>query len=814
MNQWIYSGFSAAKTDNRTEGTSFIWYPDGLEYYETPRNAFCMFRRSFDSPTEIQGALLRIFADTYYVLWINGQYICRGPCRADPRYAYFDEVELKHSLLPGGNNVIAVLAVFHGYGTGRSVSRFPLLLANLEITSTTQEKSLLIKTDNSWRTQIAREFNLDAPRMNGCQGIIEVFDARNAENGWISTSFDDSHWKSAKVRPLRQFNHPFWNLKPRPIPMLLEESIQASPSVKGTTVSERKQPIEKLFLQLMEEQQEEIKESPCQLDTDGSLTIPPCKEGAASIRTFDFGRVEVGYAQLDVTGPSGTVIDVAYAELLIGGRVPAHQVSNRPFARFTLDGTRRRFEIAFAWRSMRYLRLTVRNTTGAVTIHSVGLRTRRYPLERLGSFETSDSLLSSIWEISARTLEICAQDAFVDSPGREQQQWMGDGRWQAVFNYHLSGDPRLHRKLLEQIGQGQDCHGLTKSRYPDGHENFQPIPSFTLAWVSSFRDYHLYQGDLTLAKQWWPNLQLAMRWFDTHLDENSLLTGVPHWCFMDWSLPQAFPWAQGSPVTDICLNLQYVEALGSMTALAAALGEVGSFFSERHNQVREAVRKHGWNDQMGSYSSALALKDSRRPPFVSEVANALALLHLHGADDNDPRVPRIIDRVFRTPPEGIEVRRASPYFMHVVLRSLAIHGNTDLALKIIRERYGALLAAGGTSLWEMWEVGRPHTTGINLDSTSASHAWGAAPLAFFHEFILGLRILEPGWKKVRLSPQLGDLPYAEGIVPTPLGPLRIAHSKSNDGKIESRLEIPPGCKAVTPQGEIGAGLHRLVFNRG
>jgi hypothetical protein len=57
----------------------FIWRGG-----EPSRSAeFTVFRKCVVVP-EAGGARLHLFADARYVLWINGRYVERGPCRFDP----------------------------------------------------------------------------------------------------------------------------------------------------------------------------------------------------------------------------------------------------------------------------------------------------------------------------------------------------------------------------------------------------------------------------------------------------------------------------------------------------------------------------------------------------------------------------------------------------------------------------------------------------------------------------------------------------------------------------------------------------------
>jgi hypothetical protein len=60
------------------------------------------------------------------------------------------------------------------------------------------------------------------------------------------------------------------------------------------------------------------------------------------------------------------------------------------------------------------------------------------------------------------------------------------------------------------------------------------------------------------------------------------------------------------------------------------------------------------------------------------------------------------------------------------------------------------------------------------------------------QVVLGVKALEPGCKRVRVAPNLGNLQWAEGSYPTPLGPIRVRHERQSDGTISSRVDAPKG----------------------
>ena len=75
---------------------------------------------------------------------------------------------------------------------------------------------------------------------------------------------------------------------------------------------------------------------------------------------------------------------------------------------------------------------------------------------------------------------------------------------------------------------------------------------------------------------------------------------------------------------------------------------------------------------------------------------------------------------------------------------------------------------------------------------SLCHGWASGPTSWLTEYVLGVQIVEPGAKVVRIVPHLGDLEWAEGTFPTPNGIIKIHHKKQKDGTIYSHIEAPAG----------------------
>ena len=79
---------------------------------------------------------------------------------------------------------------------------------------------------------------------------------------------------------------------------------------------------------------------------------------------------------------------------------------------------------------------------------------------------------------------------------------------------------------------------------------------------------------------------------------------------------------------------------------------------------------------------------------------------------------------------------------------------------------------------------------------SLCHGWASGPTAWLSQHVLGVEIVEPGYRVVRINPHLGDLEWVEGAVPTPFGDIKISHRKDAEGKVVSKVDAPSGVTII------------------
>jgi hypothetical protein len=123
-----------------------------------------------------------------------------------------------------------------------------------------------------------------------------------------------------------------------------------------------------------------------------------------------------------------------------------------------------------------------------------------------------------------------------------------------------------------------------------------------------------------------------------------------------------------------------------------------------------------------------------------------------------------------------------------------------------------MLARGASTFWESFDPDESRETELELYGrrygVSLCHGWSGAIAGTIATHVLGVEPSAPGYERATIAPQLGDLAWAEGVVPTPKGPIRVRWSETG-----SRVELPDGVHAdVTWRGttrELAAGTHEL-----
>jgi len=112
------------------------------------------------------------------------------------------------------------------------------------------------------------------------------------------------------------------------------------------------------------------------------------------------------------------------------------------------------------------------------------------------------------------------------------------------------------------------------------------------------------------------------------------------------------------------------------------------------------------------------------------------------------------------------------------------------ALTVIRRCFGNMLRQGSDTLWEQASPLGQHRYLSGHYSGSLCHRWAAMAGSVLTQFVLGVKAVEPGYRKTTIAPRCCDLTWAEGSVPAPTGPIRVSWRREA-GQFELKIALPP-----------------------
>ena len=235
--------------------------------------------------------------------------------------------------------------------------------------------------------------------------------------------------------------------------------------------------------------------------------------------TFDFYRPVHGFPFLQLTDASaGVAVDFGYAEIarsIYSGAIHVDQtgwlnpegvVGSGYADRYVTRSGRQQIEMPDE-RTARWFTLHVHFPgDGQMTIQHVGFVKSQYPIRMVGSFACGDPRVDQIVDLCLTHAEITMSDTYVDTPGREDGQWIEDARPRALLASRWFGDIDLLHFMIRTLAQGQfpdgNLHPFAPSNFPVGGATYD----WSVQWVAMLYDDYMWTGSTDRIRTWWPNL--------------------------------------------------------------------------------------------------------------------------------------------------------------------------------------------------------------------------------------------------------------------------------------------------------------------
>lgn len=399
-----------------------------------------------------------------------------------------------------------------------------------------------------------------------------------------------------------------------------------------------------------------------------------------------------------------------------------------------------------------------------VSFKNVVAITKMPDIDRKGYIKTNDELFNKIIDTAIYTCELNAQDGVIwDGIKRDRLVWSGDLNSEILTLSYVYGN-------IEHI---KNSLTLLRKTTPDSVW-MNHIPSYSAWWVLNLVDYYRVVGDERYYAENVDYVNYVMNELDVCVGEDGVdfgKTGKPvaRQFFLDW---------QSCDHGD--------EKQGVLSLIWYTCQKILDFPCDGvdFDCVKRLQRK----------LSQYVLQDSSLKQVVA----------VQGVCGKEDGVKQTL--------EAGGTKGFSTFMSYFLFKALAVCGS-EKVIPFAKEYYGGMLERGATTFWEDFDMEWLNGSGRIDEETpsgqkdlhadygkfcykglrhSLCHGWSSGIVAVAVEDILGVKILESGFKKIKITPNLFGLKQVEGCIPTPYGDLKIFVTEN-----EVKTVIPKGITVVT-----------------
>lgn len=394
------------------------------------------------------------------------------------------------------------------------------------------------------------------------------------------------------------------------------------------------------------------------------------------------------------------------------------------------------------------------------------------------TFDCSDETLNRIYELCRYSIKATTFAGIYVDGDRERIAYEADAYFSQLGDYYANGEVQMARDTFDRL--------MTHPTWPS---EWAPHMIFI-----AYADW-MQTGDTNwLAPRYSAlrtKLQLDRARPDGLLDSNESQRTRND--VVDWPPGERDGFVMTSVNTVV--NAFHLRALGLMARLATALNRTAEAedYSARERAARKAFQQELFDPARGLY------RDGIGTDHCSLHANLFPLAFGLVPGERRARIVAWLSR------RGMA---CSVYAAQYLLEGLFENGAAAAALDLMTaptdRSWRHMVESGTTITWEAWDQRYKPNQDWN-------HAWGTAPVNLLPRFVLGVQPLTPGWKRVCIQPHPGSLKYAEGKIPTPLGPVTVHWENGSvfnlsvalPRQMAAQIQIPSGatCREILVNGK-------------
>ena len=516
--------------------------------YDSLQNRHVLYHRRATLPPFTR-ATLKITADDYYKLYVNGQRAAQGPAPSYPNAYYLMEIDVTDKLCEG-ENLFAVHTYYQGLDNhvfittdGRCMLYFELSLDGVPY----------LVSDGEWLVAYHTGYT-ECGRFGYDTQFAECYDGRAPERDFYLPDFDDTGWVHAEI-----YKHADYTLKPQPTKCL---DIYPLKGVREVRCKDR------IFL--------------------------------------DLGREVVCYLTARASGCSGDEITLRFAEELNpDGSIRYDMRANCLYEeKWILRGDGRDTLLEYDYKAFRYAEIIYPDT---VTVTDVKIEVRHYPYEERNLPKSADPQLNAILKLCRDTIKYGTQEQYLDCPTREKGQYLGDifvsGKAQAI----LTGDTTMLKKAVREFFTSSFiCKGLMAVA---NSSHMQEIADYSLLIAELVVWIYKFDLDREFLLEAEPYLMGVLEYFAAYEREDGLLESVTEkWNLVDWpdNLRDGYDFPLTRPVTPGTHNVINAFWYGFLKNLDEYLLIIGKSPTGKTERLKAAFYKAFYFEGTGLFTDTEA----------------------------------------------------------------------------------------------------------------------------------------------------------------------------------------------------------------
>ncbi|MEN1785584.1 MAG: trehalase family glycosidase [Bacteroidota bacterium] len=527
------------------------------------------------------------------------------------------------------------------------------------------------------------------------------------------------------------------------------------------------------------------------LRTMGTATILgksfQIQEGEKGISLyFKMEEIQLGCFFIEGRFPKGTVLDLGFSEEPNAQGFPwlykRYQIGAG--IRFVTDGTTERYE-SFKPYGAKYLQLNISGTNAPFTLDKVGMMRMVYPFETKGAFHSSDTIFNKTYEAGWRTLQLCAEDSYTDTPFRERGLYAGDFLPELAITMAVSGDMRLARHSLSLF---QDMY---RSEMYEGTETRHH--EFVFITLLSADYLWRYLKDKDIITQYYENYKaLLEQTLALRKRENGLIyaKGV----FLEWTTINK---------TDAQMTAYQAVIYKSLRILqewAEVLGKVAeaNYFAQEAAALQKAVLKELWYQEEHRFYDGIQSGDPIQDYHITSTIWPMCYGLLPKAEQ--AQALKAILAEIQDIGNVTRQRKITTYSSFYLLCLLYQNDEVAAAEQFIKKHWAPMaLHSERPTVWENFDIG-------GLQGTS-SHAWSGHPTYFMATETLGVNL---GFYKpfdadtIEIHPRSELLSQAAGTVTHPRGLVSLSW-KIQGNDLILKVKVPKDVPTtIAPKGRLAS----------